>query len=442
MKQPLRIPTLLALFILIVGLGSAIFLMENFLAFFSWAKNSPIPKNISISNVTDTSLSVSWATTASTTGTVTYKEKGFLTPQFLALDARDQNQIPRPYQMHYVTLTGLKPKTDYEITLITGKNQKQPPVIAATGPYLSPPPTQKDPAYGRLVFDKLFTKEVLVLGSFSGSQTLSGLVRDDGSFILPLNFLRSADLKKYYPAENDDRLTLNFTSFDKSSTVVSDSHTWAPLPTIKLGENYDFSSKSARPAGLIIAAGNSTNKTLALVNTAFSLTLPRAGSAIPSQRPEFKGTGVPAKFVYLTIKTGQVVNTGQTQVDSSGNWRFSPKTDLPAGQTLAVATSYNQNGAAVAQSVSFIILKSGTSVLGEATPSASLNPSPSASSLPSPSPSKLPSPSPSSSATPLTSATPSAITTPVSGNAQATLGLVFLGIAFLILGGVVIFSKI
>lgn len=442
MKSEIRIPTLLVLFILIVGLGSLIFLMENVWSFFAWSNSATNPKNISISNITDSTLTVSWQTDKPTTGAITYREKGLLNPQFLALDNRDTSGVSPDHQLHYVTLRGLKPDLDYEIEIVSGKSKQT--LTAATGPTLKSPPVAATPVYGKLQFKQLFTREVLISGNLAGSQTLSAPVASDGSWVLPLSSVRTQDLTSYQNIAAADQLTLNFTSPQKTSAVVTQVGNAAPLPTINLGENYDFSQGAQKLNNFIIASENMVNKTLALVNSAFSITLPKMGSSIPSYRPEFKGTGAPGKNVYLTIKVGKQINSGQTAVDNLGNWRFSPKSDLLAGKALAVITSYDQNNNPVAKSVSFNILKSGSSVLGEATPSASLNPSPSASpkASVSPSPTPKPSASPRLSPTPLVSATASAITTPISGNTEATLGIIMLGLAFFILGGVVMFSKI
>ncbi len=442
MKHEIRIPTILALFILIVGLGSLFFLMENVWSFFSWSASPTTPKNVNISNITDSTLTVSWQTDKPIAGAVTYREKGLFTPQFLALDNRDTAGVSHDYQLHFVTLRGLKSATDYEIEIISGKTKQT--LTVATGPKLKTPDVASIPVYGMLSFNQLFTKEILVIGNLAGSQTLSALVGKDGSWVLPLSGIRTQDLTRFQQMTPHDVLTLNFISPQKTSTVVTQVDNARPLPTINFGNNYDFTAEVAANSRMIIAADTYLKQNIALVNQLFTVSLPKAGSHIPSYRPEFKGTGIAGKSVYITLKNGSVLNHGQTQVDNSGNWRFSPKTDLPAGRTLAVITSYDHNGNPIAKSVSFNILKSGTSVLGEATPSASLNPSPTTSPLASISPSPTPraSVSPLLTPTPLASATASAITIPISGNVEATWGIILLGLAFLILGGVVVFSKV
>jgi hypothetical protein len=104
-----------------------------------------------------------------------------------------------------------------------------------------------------------------------------------------------------------------------------------------------------------------------------SLTTPAQGSALPTTLPLVQGTGIPGKFVSLTLG---MVNplSGSTSVGADGIWRFTPTHALAPGKQSVTMTTQNANGKPVAITHTFEIFKSGTQVLGVATPSATLAP--------------------------------------------------------------------
>ena len=77
MKTQPHIPTLIALFILLVGLGGGIFLVEYGTSFFSHSRESATPKEVTISNVTDIGFTVSWITDMDTNTLIRYNGNGF-----------------------------------------------------------------------------------------------------------------------------------------------------------------------------------------------------------------------------------------------------------------------------------------------------------------------------------------------------------------------------
>jgi hypothetical protein len=99
---------------------------------------------------------------------------------------------------------------------------------------------------------------------------------------------------------------------------------------------------------------------------------PRDKAVIPGTRPLIKGTGIAQKNVRVVLEpSGRIF---ETKIGSNKVWQFQPTFDLSPGEhTLKVTTQNDQNVPVVLER-SFFIEKSGESVLGDATPSATLTP--------------------------------------------------------------------
>ncbi|HCM37331.1 MAG: hypothetical protein UV61_C0006G0144 [Candidatus Gottesmanbacteria bacterium GW2011_GWB1_43_11] len=428
MKPQPQIPTLVGILILLIGLGGAIYLIESGLRLSSRAQTSSEPREVTLANVTDSSFTVSWLTLEPVSGSIQYKETGLLGISQTALDIRDQNQTTQRYT-HFVQVAGLKPQTRYEITLVSGKQAyRNSGYQLVTGMILPAPTNPLPPAFGTLLDKQNHPiAEALTSISFTGSQTLTGLVKDNGSWVLPLGNLRSNDGNRYFLPAKSDLAQLFFVGKEGVSSITSTIAKTSPLPPVRLGENYNF-ARLNQSRGVILAQAQSFGNLSASVNDDFTLILPQNNSAIPSSYPQFKGTGIPGKQVIITFtntSTNSPYST-QTVIPENGNWSWTPNTSLAPGTYSASAVSFNSKNEPQTKGVSFIVLKSGTQVLGDATPAASLVPSPSPVFNPSPSPSLTPSPSATTSAS-----------LPVPGNWEPTIGILLMGLGLLAIGIVV-----
>src|SRR3989344_2926731 len=234
-KEP-HIPTLVALLILLVGMGASIFLLEKGSTFFSSAQISAQPNEVTIANITDTSFSVSWITENPVIGFIQYSQNSIIAVSQTAFDIRDGNK-PVPRYTHFVTVTGAKQNTPYNIAIKSGKSNLTTQLSLRTGTTLFPPQEATQPAFGSLV-DKNDNpvQEALVHASFEGSQTLSTLV-SDGKWMLPLGSLRSTDGGRYFLASKSDQERIFFVGKNGSSIVTTTTENDSPLPLVRLGES-------------------------------------------------------------------------------------------------------------------------------------------------------------------------------------------------------------
>src|SRR5258708_6437487 len=105
-----RIPTLLGLGVLIVGLiAGIVFLGQGFGAFSPRATAQTTPKNIQISNITDNGFTVSFLTDDSTVSFVKYGTTATAL-NLQVSDDRDQiSGTVSTYTTHYISLRELQP---------------------------------------------------------------------------------------------------------------------------------------------------------------------------------------------------------------------------------------------------------------------------------------------------------------------------------------------
>ncbi len=415
MKNEAHIPTLLGILILLIGMSATFFLVENGSKLLTQAKIEDKPQQVTVANITDTSFVVSWFTQNRTIGAVKYREKNLLGMYKLAFDTRDSNYQKTRRYTHYVNISSAKSNTNYEVIVISNNiDQPTNKLAINTGRNLPAPIETVDPAFGTLIDERNHpVSEALAFVSFEGSQLISTLVNSDGSWVLPLGEMRSDNGERYFVATKKDQERFFFITRDTQSTVLATIEHDSPLPPIRIGENYNFTKVQASRFLPIIAQENIGGTNTGTVSTSLKIELPLPKSNIPSGKPAFKGTGTPEKEVIVSI-SGPTILSEKVMSSPNGNWSWTPKNALLPGNYVATIASFNANNSPVSTSISFTVLKSGTSVLGDATPAASIEPTPSA--------------------TPLQSPSPTASVTPVTGNWEPTVFILGIGIVLLIFG--------
>ncbi len=434
-RNGLRIPTIVGLLVICIGIAVAVFLIGNSTNPFSQATGTTTPKNVLVTNVSDTSFSVNWMTDTIQSGSVIYREPGLFSKYKTVMDIRDNGRQQQRF-IHLVTVTGLKPQTIYNITLVSGSKIYSDLSAVTTGPVLAAPNHQVNPAFGSLSDSSNQTpEETLVFASFPGSQTLSSLAQN-GNWLIPLGNLRTSDLTKYFLPSPKDTEQLQLINQTAATTVTTNIENDSPVPTVIMGRNYDFTKTGKRYLPVIAAAEN-FGKISGTVNTVFAVIRPREGDVISTDKPAFQGTGTPEKQVLITVnQTGSNTPvTVKVKISSNGQWQWTPEKGLEAGNYLATFASVDANSKTQVKSVSFKLLKSGSSVLADATPSGSLKPTPVATTKALPRPSATVAPR----ITPPASATQSGV--PTTGNDLPTLAFLFIGLGILAIGGLGISYK-
>ncbi len=249
-----RIPTLVGLGVLIIALVAGTILFSQGTGVFApRATPQTTPKKIKITNITDSSFTVSFLTDEATTGQVIYgQSENKLNTN--ARDDRDQlSGSVGEYRTHHVTVRGLEASTNYFFVLGTGSGsfdnngqafktkttQASGVPSAAKTIYGSVTNPAGSPAEGAIVYIKT-----------NGVGEMSSIVKSSGSWAIPLSNARKADGSGYAQVQDQDVLTVfaQGPANDLTSQVTVQVSDAQPVPSITLGESQDLASAGSNQA--------------------------------------------------------------------------------------------------------------------------------------------------------------------------------------------------
>jgi len=393
MNVPKKIPTLLALFILFFTIGAISFLVQKVTSGKTSASPSTEPINLTITNVSDTSAKVIWQTATATTGMVTLKTKS--NTKISAYDERDVAGKLIKYTAHSVAVKNLQPNTTYDMNVLSDGKQfpakDKPAYTLQTGPTIMDTTSSGfEPSYGMVkTNDGKPAGGGLLIVTLEDSQPISTLITGSGSWIIPLNFIRTKDLSRYVPAKSQMTETITIYYDTQITGGITDTDNDAPVGDMTIGGSYDFRNQQTKRKATNTLAGTDTGGTV-LGTTAttptpvpgkiggVAITAPVQNASLVSNRPLIQGTGIQGKTVTVTVGIEKPVS-GKTTVGANSLWSFTPVKPLSNGKQSVTITTVDDKGKAIALTTTFTILKAGSQVLGDATPSATLEPTPEAS---------------------------------------------------------------
>lgn len=240
----LKIPTILGLGIIILGIVSGVILTLRGQIFTSQASPNVSPQNITVTNISDTEVSVSWQTSTAVTSFITF---GQTSPgESTVLDDRDSNPPgtgPKAHLVHYVTLKNLLPKTTYLYRIFSGK------ISSDTNNFVTAAPLSQQAGF-RPIIGSVFDgnnplEEGIVYLSIADATTQSAMVKTSGNFLIPVSQIRKTDLSDSFPLSEDTLVKLTIVSPKGQATAqfrLKD--TGDGLPRIHLGENLDLTNLS------------------------------------------------------------------------------------------------------------------------------------------------------------------------------------------------------
>jgi hypothetical protein len=403
MLKQKKLPTILGIIILIIGLAAGVFLVTQGQEIFLRASPEVAPNQIKVTNITDNSFTLSWITQKETSGFIKYG----VSPSLEKTLADDRDQISGEtgsFTTHYVTLVNLKPNTTYYYKIGSGgkifptKGQPYESKSAPVAQGLLPP---SDVASGIISKpDGTPAEGAIVYLSMANTASLSVMVKSSGSWLIPLNTALTADLNSFTEYDKEAQVVDIFVEAGSlgHSTAVATTKNDNPVPPITLGETYDFRQYTEPPATTppveitltpsptATPAGGFNPGELEPVPTAtstgeLSIINPEQGEDLNALKPEFTGTGPPGKLVEIVVESPSY--TGTIKVNEDGSWDWSPPADLEPG-THTIKITYG--GQTVSKT--FTVLAAGESNLPAytATPSATISPSPTPTLKPTPTP--------------------------------------------------------
>lgn len=416
--------------LLVLGVAAGVFLVRSQVFFRLGASGEYAPKDVRISNISDTSLTISWTTDKETSSFVKWGESA------TSLDKTELDELGEQSFIHTLTLRGLKPQTTYYFKINSGGGDfdiSGIPWQATTGP------TLEIPAKTDLISGTVLTgsgakaSNVLVYVSVSGGSLLSTVTSQNGSWVVPISIVRTQDLTNYLTI--DEKNSLVEISVNAATQGVATAQIYPqsakPTPPIILGKVHDFRSEppsevSEIPKAKLDLPLEATPSSGFEVEekpstpSAKSVTLDNLdeGEVVTSTQPEFFGEGPPG--VTLTIKVESEPVTASVRIPSSGDWNWSPPSDLAPG-THKITITWRDAQGILRSLVRTFVVQAAEGPAFEATPSASPTPTPTATPTLSPSPTLTPSPTTTATSAPI----------PDSGNLTPTILLSIMGVGVL-----------
>ena len=433
MAKTKKIPTILGLIILVISTFVGVFFLGQRQVFRLGASSDAMPKNLRISNISDSSLTLSWTTDKESLGFVLWGDT-----ESKIVNIEKENDLKS--FTHSITVNGLSPQKKYFFKINsegTVFDNEGIPWSATTGKSLA---VNKDQ---NLISGSLITaagdpvKNALVYANISG-YLLSTISSASGNFVFQLGNARIADLTDYLII--DEKGTLIEIIAHAPPIGIASAQVFPvsakPVPPIIIGQTHDF--KNLPPS----TVGDSPSAELSLPEENFDfesgfdvldeelsqtseelVTLESVdqGEQITSTKPEFFGSGPKGEELTITVESENPV-TQTVKVASNGLWKWTPPTNLAPGAHKITINWIDINGIKRQLTRSFIV-QAGEAPAFEASGSASLA---------TPTPTPLASPKPTASAgspSPVSSLIPDDV--PETGSLTPTIIFTILGIGIM-----------
>lgn len=389
-NRELRLPTIIGLLVVLAGLVAGLFILRNPLRLSLSASGEEIPSEVRISNIADSSFTVSWITSEAATGFVQYGQSGSELDLAVS-DSRDQEKGDvGNYYTHYVIVGGLKGGTKYSFKIGSGRSLYDDggkSYETTTGQGLADTPTA-DVAYGLVTTEEGEPADgAIVYLQLPGGVPATAMTKESGAWVIPLATIRAEGLTRYVAYDRESTevdISVQGGNLGTSLATVTTGED-SPVPTITLGKSYDFAADEAeedetqatesgdlasRFSGEALAPGTNPEGGATL-----ELVTPKSDEEINTQRPQIIGKAPAGVEVSIEIHSSHVV-AGKVIAESDGTFNFSVPTNLTPGEhTLTISATVNGVLQQITQS--FTVYAQGESGLPafEATPSATLVPS-------------------------------------------------------------------
>ncbi len=442
-----RIPTLLGILAIVIGIGVTSFLTEQGVILIGQASPSDEPKNIQITNITDTSFTVSYTTDGAVFGSLNVGGNSSLGTT--VLDDRDKSLTE--HKSHMMTVRSLAPNTSYFFSITSGQDTYLNNGVlysAKTGPTLETPTTeQRLTVLGKIIMPDGSGAEAVVYLNISGAQNVSSITKQDGSYSFQLNSIRSTNLSSYFdvPLNAVTKLLIFAGSLNSRASLTATQ--FSEVPTVTLSQNYDFTIGNSPISENEVATASAgqvfpSSTPSASTNSNPEILTPKKNQTFSDEKPLFKGTAQPNEDVQITIHSDGAISA-KVVADSNGNWTYRPKTSLTPGNHTISITSRDKFGILKTITSQFSVFAAGSQVGDSATPSATLTPTVT------PTPAAVVTVVPIASATPTITImpteapiiTPTAVLPPVGNSTGEAVGI--FGAALLIIGALLfIFTRL
>lgn len=371
MKFPSKIPTLVALIILLLGTFFGVFLTGQNQNPFSRASTDCRPINPQVTNITHNSLDISF-TTSSSCSTA------------LNIDNRLINDLYPSGQVHYFPVNNLQPGRQYAFSFINNgatysKDEYQ--ITTATQPSGQLPASNI--AWGRVFNpDQTPATDSVVYLNIPGASPLSAIVTSNGNWNISLALSLNQEKDSWFnPPENITEDIFVISKENQVTQVIGNTSQNNPVPDIIIGQNRLDNGNHSVDTPLIPTVSqtqSSNNSPLNIIN-------PNDGETIGTFRPDFFGSGPPNSQLIIKVESPETISD-QTSTRNDGSWNWSPSQNLAPGEhTITVSYQNPISGTWETVKRNFFVNASDNSLAFSASSSA-VHPSPTLTLTPTPTP--------------------------------------------------------
>lgn len=426
-----KMPTILGVIFLTVGLAAGVLLIQNRQIFRLGATQESIPKDVRIANITDASFTVSWVTEKESLGFVSWGDNEN------SISRTEEDEVGSTSLTHTASIKGLSPQTTYFFKINSDGTAYDNNGLAwqvKSGPTL--PQTTKANLISGTVLNPTgaAAKNALVYVTVGGGAPLSTITSQNGVWVISLANARASDLSSTVVI--DDETTVLEISVNAAVDGVSSALVYPqsarPVPPMIIGQTHDFKNLPPSQTGEIPKAtvglpdavtpssGFEVGENIATPSaTTVTLESVDPGEVINTTQPEFFGEAPAGTTLAITVESEPI--SQDLTVPSSGNWRWTPPTGLSEGAHTITINWKDASGIFRTLTRSFIV-QAAEGPAFEATPSATLSPTPTTTATPTVSPTAT------KTTTPTASLTATPFATPESGSLTPTILLSMMGV--------------
>jgi hypothetical protein len=368
-----RLPTIIALVVILLGTAAGIFLIQRYRPLVSRANPTLTPAQIEVTNIQTNSFTVSWTTTNATSGFLNYGDTSEV--PLTAKDPRDTTLGEGKYQTHWIPISGLDPLRTYYFIINSGGQKfdnSDSPYQITTAPHIDQA-QEPDLAHGKIFNsqNQPITGALIYLRSPQIFSPQSALTDQQGQWSINLSSARSPDLSQYanYHLQTQE-LSFSVRGPDQlTALALTTTGNDSPVPDIKIGQNLSYDWRSLPPQDT-----NDSQETK--LTSQFDFFLPAQALEPGSGNLALFNPQQAAPNATVTITIDPGIDQASTTTDQRGNWLWSPTTPLTAGIHTLTLTSQDNQGQPTTLTQSFTILAEDDLPAFTSSPGASLTPSP------------------------------------------------------------------
>ena len=328
MKKEFKFPTIIGLIFLILAVVAGIYATQSTKIFNSKASDTCGPENIQITNITNSAVNISFTTTSACSFSLSANAQTFD-------DVRST-----PSRLHYFEVKHLSSETNYKFSLINNGNLMNSDNYnfkTATTPATAIPTSNL--AWGKVFNpDKKTPAMAIVFLNIPGAAPLSSIVTTNGNWSVSLaNSFNDAKNNWFTPPSSPISEEIIAISEDGTATQITNTtDNNNPVPNIIIGTNFlePISEEQKAAIGQFdVGSGASTQKKVDIYN-------PKDGDILQTNKPDFFGSAPTNSKVIIEVHSDVLIN-GETSSSPSGEWHWSPPSNLTPGEHTITVKSQN-----------------------------------------------------------------------------------------------------